>query len=129
MRDRRRRGRVGWWGRCPRRLELDGGVLLVEMVTVVEVLKCDRGVREGVEVRAIGVEEGMRGLEGVNKVGRPSDHPISQTVKSLEFGWIMEVAENGNGKKHCATGWRRGTHRRSMCSPRSRFVYAIFLLF
>jgi hypothetical protein len=34
-------------------------VLLVQVVSVIEVLKCDRDVGEGVEVGAIGVEEGM----------------------------------------------------------------------
>lgn len=34
-------------------------MLLVEVMSVIEVLKCDRGVGEGVEVGAIGVEEGM----------------------------------------------------------------------
>ena len=73
--------------------ELDGRMLLVEVVSVVHVLESYRSFGEGVKVGWIGAVEGMGGVQGINEHRGSPDYPVSQAVESLESRGMVKISE------------------------------------
>lgn len=73
--------------------ELDGGVGMVQMMTVVDVVECDGCCGEQVEVDGVGSSQLHGCLEGIYKERYTAFHAIPQAMKELVPWRMLEISE------------------------------------
>ena len=105
--------------------ELYGGVRSMQVMSIVNIVELYWRRREHLKISGMRSAQCLCGVKRIDEDGCPTDDAIPQTVQDLIARWVLKVprARSASGSPHSSA-----THSRSMCSPRSRFVYAMFRL-
>lgn len=98
----------------------------MQMMPVVDIMERHRGGGEGTKIFWAGLAKRLSYRDCVNEDRGTALYTVPQAMENLVSRWMLEVPKHAIS---FISSLLRIAHNKSMCNPKSRFVYAMFLLF